>query len=705
VTNPSLAWMPLGKLSSQFDANLSALRRRNPDLAARLAAVTPSTPYRIATENDRVVLAQGEGATVFPNPVPANSASQIARQIFPAGVYNTPLLIAGLDQGWLWQAIYHLNCTAPYAPGLRLPLFLMAGQLERLWAVLHYQNWGQLLCDTRVQLFAGADAMTQLRDELQSNPRMPAPRLAITVEPQLWANGENLNSLTEAAASTFANRLTALQRELNTMQDSLDLSALSEKIRDGQPLRILGITSRYTTFLQHSMRDWLGAFEKMGHQTRLLIEQADHEIMPAVIHAAECRSFQPDLILVIDHCRGEMPGLPRRTPCVMWVQDRLPNIYRPEAGAMQDRTDYVIGYGMQECTARYGYPAERFMPAMVGVNEVRFAPAELSESQLTEYACDVSFVSHASTTAEQIVKEESERAANPQVRALLSDIYDRLRAIYDAGVSVTEPPALDGIIDAALLEKRLGGDVQALRDLVKQRLNNALLRHQAIRWAAAAGVDLRLYGKGWENHPEFSRYARGVADNQNQLALIYQASHINMQVTPFGAAHQRLFEGLSAGGFFLLRAVTGDAVDLLRREVWSFCRRNRIQSGREMVARGRHDRVYPWLMSQLETLMGTDPVADAEWFFIGLREAALGGFARTASTLWPEYDQVAFWSQTELGEKLKFFLANADARRDIAQSMRRRVLECHTYTAISQRMLSFIAGDLVKKELPVRVAA
>jgi hypothetical protein len=83
------------------------------------------------------------------------------------------------------------------------------------------------------------------------------------------------------------------------------------------------------------------------------------------------------------------------------------------------------------------------------------------------------------------------------------------------------------------------------------------------------------------------------------------------------------------------------------------------------------------------------------FFLATLKEAALGGFCPTASTLWKEFDQVAFWNKEQLSRQVEHFLNDADDRRQIAAAMRARVLETVTYRAISKRMLSFIADDLV----------
>jgi hypothetical protein len=250
------------------------------------------------------------------------------------------------------------------------------------------------------------------------------------------------------------------------------------------------------------------------------------------------------------------------------------------------------------------------------------------------------------------------------------------------------------VIDQTLRDNQVTCEGGALLDMVMHRLNNALFRHQVIGWLADLGVDLHLYGKGWEKHPRFARFARGVADNQAQLATIYQASTINLHASPFGSAHQRVFEGLAAGGFFLFRGVCGDATERLFQKAWDWCQIREIRSADEMTAQA--DENLAAILSAVQKATGSDPRADMPFFFAGLREAALGGFCPTASTLWKEFDRVAFWNKQQLEQMVKHFLANADERREIATAMRERALQTVSYGAISKRMLNFIADDLAK---------
>jgi hypothetical protein len=685
-------WVALKLLKSRFDANVTALASRYPDLAGQLTALSPAEPYFIRAEADRIYLAAGQPPRVLPMVLPPEAAQGIVARMFPAGKYEEASLIAGEDLGWLWNALYRLPCHAPKAPGHRPPLFFLMRDVERLWAILHVQDWQQMLGDHRVRLFVGGDAVERFSESLHSEPMCPWPKLSVTVDPAIWPAGVSLETVIAAARERQSNDLVVLLDQLHLEKNKPTPAQLAERIGSGRPLRIMGLTSRYTTFLQYSMRDWLAGLERLGHQTKLFIEPFDHEVANNLVIARECEMFRPDLIVAIDHARPTLFGVLDEIPVVMWVQDRLPHIYDRKTGASQGPLDYVIGYARQELTQRFGYPASRFMPAMVGVNDRRFVPRELTPSERDRFGCEVSFVSHATMPAEQIIAAELKKQEKPEARALLDDVFQQLRAIYESGGSVSNGHLLEKMIDQTLQRRGLRSNREGMMDLFVHKVNNALFRHQAVRWAAQSGVNLHLYGNGWENHPEFAKFARGVADNQEQLPIIYQASAINLQVTPFGAVHQRLLDGLVAGGFFLLRSVTADELEVLRKQIWEWCGKHQVSSGAEMLR--KCDDELTALLVRFQALWVLDPRADIEYFYAGLDEAAISNFQRTANTLWIESPRVTFSSQPQLTEQIKHFLKNPDERKQIVESMRQRVLETHTYQAVSRRMLEFIAADL-----------
>jgi hypothetical protein len=242
-----------------------------------------------------------------------------------------------------------------------------------------------------------------------------------------------------------------------------------------------------------------------------------------------------------------------------------------------------------------------------------------------------------------------------------------------------------------------------LLDFFNQKINNALFRHQSLTWLADMDVNLHLYGRGWELHPRFARYARGIACNQTQLCTIFQASKINLQITPFGAVHQRLFEGLSAGGFFLLRHVPGDEIERVYQLLYGWCELNDIETDSEMRTRATPE--IHALLERATELCGTDAFQAGHSLIDVLKLSHDGGYIRSAATVWDDYDQVAFRSEAELRARVTHFLGAAAERSAIAASMRRVVIERFTYRSVSQQLLNFVADDLTRGVSRALVAA
>jgi hypothetical protein len=691
MTQPS--WVALKLLNNRFNANIAALATREPALAEQLRGLRPSVVYHIRVDGDRVFLGTGIGESIsqLPPVMTPASAQKTLEALFPQGNYNEPVMVAGEDLGWMLNSLYQLPCKIANAPGHRPPLFFMMRDLERFWVILHVQDWSKLLADNRLRLFAGEDCVATFEASLIDQVMCRWPRLSVDIDKSVWTDGRTFETCYIDALQKQSAQVKQMQAELEQLYSHTTHQSVGELIASGKKLRVLGITSRYTTFIQHSMRDWLAAFEKLGHQTRLVIESADHELPNNLALSQASVDFKPDLVVVIDHYRAELSGLPAKVPVVMWVQDRLPNIFNKDAGAKQERLDYAIGYSMLELTQEYGYPASRFLPTMMAVNEARFSPRELTGQERQQFGCDVSFVTNATTCVDEIMREIKANQPPIGIR-FLDEVYQQFKAIYDAGDSITSGDLMRMIIEQTADRMKVNTSVDAALQVFIHKVNNSLFRHQAVRWAVELGINLHLYGKGWEKHPEFSRYAKGEADNQTQLPIIYQASVINLQVTPFNAVHQRLLDGLTAGGFFLLRSTVSDDLELILRGMHTWCCQRGIHNGMEMVA--RQDAELQQLALRYAQLSGTNPLARPDYYFGALAECELSDWTRTANTLWPESERVTFRTREQFQSQIRHFLQAPQERKEIALSMRQRVLDVHTYQSIARRTLAFVAADL-----------
>ena len=228
-------------------------------------------------------------------------------------------------------------------------------------------------------------------------------------------------------------------------------------------------------------------------------------------------------------------------------------------------------------------------------------------------------------------------------------------------------------------------------------VNNAIFRHQSLQWLADAGVNLHLWGRGWENHPTLNRFAKGLADNTHDLPRIYRASKINLQVTPHGSVHQRLLDGLATGAFFLLRWHPGDAVGLLYRDLLGWCEASGIQS--ESQLRQRADVRIDAVIDTINALEGTTDQNRVLDVFDVMQGHADTDFMTSADSIWEEYPQVAFNTAAELSQCLTRYL-NDDAVRAAGRGFDAiaRVIDRVSYTAINRRLLSLIRTELAREE-------
>ena len=599
MVTPQPIWTPLSAFAPRLAGNLAALAGRDVDLAGRLRAFVPAEPVFVRPTNGGLALGVGHPAVRdLPIRVPATTALNTAMSLCPSGHCETPLLVAGECQGWLWDRLHRLPCKSD-VPGWRPPLYFVLPDLERLWALLHLHDWRDLLADLRVRLFAGPDAVDRLNAAMATDLACPLPHRWATVDPQVWPAGTDFEALRDAAV---ARREADFQRHLDAAK-----AYVPQRPTFGTKLRVLGLTSRYTTFLQHSMRDWLAAFDRLGHVTRLVIDPADHEVCGEQYRARVCAEFQPDLIVVIDHGRRTVGGLPPAVPVVMWVQDHMDHIYSAESGAAQGDRDFCLGFGRLQLSQRYGYPADRFLSACVGVNDDRFAPTPLSAAERDRFACDVSYVSHASTPADLLLAERLPLLESTDGARLYRDGFDRMVAHYEAGGGAMLEPNVRAMLRAAMdaTGVQCQGKAEAIAiQFFQATIGNALFRHQTLQWVSDLGVDLRLYGRGWEQHPTLARHARGTADNAAQLSAIYRASRINLQAIVTGAVHQRLLDGLAAGGFFLVRRTPVDELGRHYLTLWDWCQRHGIASEAEF--RRRADPTVRRVCHTLNGILGYD---------------------------------------------------------------------------------------------------
>ncbi len=213
-----------------------------------------------------------------------------------------------------------------------------------------------------------------------------------------------------------------------------------------------------------------------------------------------------------------------------------------------------------------------------------------------------------------------------------------------------------------------------LVNLLWDRLNNHLYRHQALQWVAdlAKRKDLSfgLYGRGWETHAQLHAFARGVVKPGEDLENLVRKSRINLQLEPFACfTHPRLLNGLFAGGFFLIR---DHPFNRLPQRLLEFLAAN-VSDDVETVAQVR-DAIAPENLEQFESLLRecaamseqADPVQMT-------RNWQRAGLIAAQNPPGQYLDPIFFSNPAGLERNVLHFAADEDLRLRVAADLRREL--------------------------------
>jgi hypothetical protein len=461
-----------------------------------------------------------------------------------------------------------------------------------------------------------------------------------------------------------------------------ELAALLGPRPPRQP-RVLLMTTRFSTVLQYSTRDAADAFESLGWEARILIEPTNHHRLMHSATRSELANFRPDLVFQIDHLRYEHPALfPPTLPFACWIQDHLPNLRTQEAARSISSNDFVLTDSAAMYGSTFSYPRRQ----CISVTKLTRIPA-LPANEQTTRGDDLVFVSNASHVPPAIIAERvASYDGTPHGKELLEESARRLIDLYAAGQNVGTYYELLALIHQ--VQRELGKPIgveefDVIAAWLFHPLNDALYRQQALRWArdAAREMDLSfaIYGAGWAQHPDFAAYARGSVQYGPALEALTRASRFNLQIVPYHCLHQRLLDGLVAGGFYLIRQHRADTA---ARELIAFLLAHapdahNLAAARRTVPeplRAELDALAALLKPAIATSEQDDPVEAARaWHEMRLAEPG--------KEVLPHFGLTSFDDAQSLRTAIARFAADPELRDAVQQEQRQSVVDRFTYEA------------------------
>ncbi|MCP4764545.1 MAG: glycosyltransferase [archaeon] len=356
------------------------------------------------------------------------------------------------------------------------------------------------------------------------------------------------------------------------------LNTLIIKIRK-EPLRILFLTSRYSTYVQYSTRDLSEGFRKLGHAVEILMEEKNSPtgIRNDKVIQKICE-FHPDVIVCIDHLRLEFPFTPKNIPFVTWIQDTLPTIQKLSDSSDLCENDIIfsISYGVIDSVSRLLsnhpiYKKKKIHLLPVTADTKIYKPISVITKKY-----DVTYISHLyhpSETFMPILEGKSLPGVNTEnekrfmihmIRGLVSLSIEQLWQI----IRLTDMQTLNEMKKFAIevcnnnsmtFSNEFYKITQSFeRDGAFGNTIKLLFKTRPIKYLVENGIDVKVFGKNWEKYSGFEKVAMGPVENGKSLNILMNETKINLNLSPGITYHIRAPETLAAKGFMLSRYLIPD---------------------------------------------------------------------------------------------------------------------------------------------------
>lgn len=678
--------------------NLAALRVHRPkayDLLVELPdderfGIAPSVSGALTilahnADGSAVSLAAGGGD-------PAAGAAQVIGQLKRQILAGEAIALCGAGDGYV---LAQLSATKVHRfLGMEQALFLLEPEARILLLCLMIHDFtgpsGPIEQD-RVRWFVGSNWASDLAEALEADAYLGLPGVSIAQ----GTRGPEARTGLQALTARVLEDDKRIAQELANYHQLVGPSELADVLagRAGRKPRVMLLTTRFSTVLQYSTRDTARGFEEAGWDAHVVIEPSpSHRLYQPALRRA-MHEFRPDLVFQIDHLRHEHGALfPPGLPFVCWIQDHLPHLKTAEAGRKVGPLDFVLTDAPSTYVRTYGYPRRQCLPLPKLTSIQPETPAAVDE-----WENDIAFVSNASATPDTLfAAAEQEFRETPAAVPILREVGRQILEIYAAGGCVqTYNDVLKLVHDSS---PAVDGEtlLQVARWLTHP-FNDSLYRQQALSWVAAAargaGWRLAIYGNGWERNKDFAAYARGPIAYGSPLEALTRRTKVNLQVVPYPCLHQRLLDGLAAGGFFLARKHVSDVApqamsNLLAEHFLPAVRTlDAARASAPPPVRERFETLVAECRSCLCSMGAEDPIEMVR----DLEEASL---IVPGADILPHFAEMAFDSEASLRERLLRFIGDAGARRTIAAAQREDIASRFSYAAGMGRVAEFVARGL-----------
>ena len=699
------------RLRGNLVRNIAAMRQHRPDIYKNIIALlNPGGTQPVAIENGMVTLAMHAEAS----PGAARSAQMAqerSRQIFDNCPPQSSIILTSVLDGHLLHQLC-IDSSAPSAGGSTQSIIVIEPDLDVLINALMIHDLSIAegpIAQQRFSWYIGDQWHEEFHRDYIKDPWLASPDLVIRHGAMSAARAATI----KATLAAVASRDEDWSKDAKAYYEQLTISEISAVLQDSaqerpRRPRVLLPSARFTTVLHGSYSDAAQAFESLGFDVQLLCEPQDSMRMSRGVLQRALATFKPDLVLIIDHLRHEYDDtFPPNLPVASWTQDHLENLTNREAGHSVGKLDFILTTMKQWYANEFSYPASQCIP-LPKLTRSREARTRMDSVSTRYPSHDLVYVSNASgdpdTLLQNTVNTLRNRAGvSPSVTDIaqlcgreLIDSYRNEQAhphFWHIGRMLDHIAASAGHTWSSIDERSMV--IQALN----HPLNNTLFRQQALRWVARVArshsLDFALYGMNWDKNHEFAEFAHGPISYGDDLDEMTRAARINLQIVPSYCLHQRMLDGLAAGGFFLVRPTPADhLMPRMAQFLIQHCPNDAgsVESVREALS-GEPLTQFNQLLHDAECLSeltGSIDLVDS------VRSCIEGDMLDDSGVAIPNFHEVAFENADDLERLVQRFLLDKVSRDTIADAQWNAVESNLTYRAGLGRVVKAMHNRICK---------
>ena len=469
-----------------------------------------------------------------------------------------PIGFGGVGSG---QEIRHaLEHQVNLLYGMARAHYLFEPEVEMIRALLHMFDLTEALRSEGLIIFGGND-MSKRINEVFGSLRYAMPDVGIGDTAGIKKQIDEIG------------RIVVGQSPIQEAKDyfaSEEFRARQRQIARGevQP-RVLVYTCRWTTFLKYCAADFEKAFAGLGCATRYIIEENDVQQLLPSLHWRDLWEFKPDVFFMVSHARPTLPYLPRELPVIGFVQDKC----GPLVGHA-DLAEHIAPRDVFVCMVsefkrfleNKHVPPEQVFVMPIPADETMFYPLDDEEPPEARFVSDVGFVKHGHVQVERVqetfVRNSFSKVKNARAKEHLEKVFGELyRSICFLGDKRHYEADMQRFVAERLAPELDANARRRIAEVVTQfyiTVYSAAWRCRFLEAIDEAGIQLSLYGGGWEEHARLAHLGRGSVNRERELNYVYNFNRINLSINQSTTTHQRLSECGLAGGFMM---VADHAVD------------------------------------------------------------------------------------------------------------------------------------------------